>query len=104
MSWIKRNIYWPVFLKNGLWQSTEIHWDVLRFRKDRKQMLSLQTVVTGVETQRGPSEASLAKATGSGRIKWVNVARVYMRKDTKHKPGTDNVTKAASDVDCPHLI
>lgn len=67
-------------------------------------MLSLQTIVTGVETQRGPSEASLAKATGSGRIKRVNVARVYMREDTKHKPGTDNVTKAASDVDRPQLI
>lgn len=26
------------------------------------------------------------------------MARVYMREDIKHKPGTNNVTKAASDV------
>lgn len=29
----------------------EIHWDVLRFCEETKQMLRLQTVETGVETQ-----------------------------------------------------
>lgn len=64
-------------------------------------MLRPQTVVTGVDTQRKPSEGSLAKATVLGNRKWAECGIcVYTREDIKHKPGTDNITKTKSSFRC----
>lgn len=64
-------------------------------------MLRPQTVVTGVDTQSGPSEASLAKARVLGHRKWGEcVACVYTREDIKHKAGTDDETKTKSCYRC----